>query len=230
MNNNKQIEYKLIRSRRKTLSLRVTKEAAVEVRAPLRMAAGEIDRFVSSKRDWLEANIERVSRDMEQRSVFLLDYGGSVTMLGSEYTIKAKQGNNIGYDDSCIFIPPGLSGDEIKLAIIALYKHTAKVHIGTRINEFAAIMGVSPASVRINSAKTRWGSCSGKDNINFSWRLIVAAPEIVDYVIVHELAHIKSHDHSPRFWAHVENVIPEYKSLRKQLKSVNEALNKQEWD
>jgi predicted metal-dependent hydrolase len=224
-----EIAYKLIRSRRRTVSIRITGAGGVEVRAPLTMAADEIERFVRSKGAWIESHLEKTTRKLEKRAAFSLDYGASVPLLGKSYMIEARAGNNIGYDDRCVFLPPGLAADEIKQAVILLYRHVAKGYIQDRIREFAPIMGVSPAAIKINGAKTRWGSCSGKNSVNFSWRLIVAPRELVDYVVVHELAHIKAHDHSPRFWAQVEQVLPDYKTLRRRLKGVHEMLDAQDW-
>ena len=82
---------------------------------------------------------------------------------------------------------------------------------------FAARMGVAPAKVNITGAKTRWGSCSGKGNLNFSWRLMLAGEDEIDYVVVHELAHLREMNHSPRFWAVVASILPDYRERRKSL-------------
>ena len=83
---------------------------------------------------------------------------------------------------------------------------------------YAKIMGVTYGRISIRAAKTRWGSCSGEGNLNFHWKLILMPPEILDYVVVHELAHRKQMNHSPLFWAEVEKVLPDYKARRAWLK------------
>ena len=83
---------------------------------------------------------------------------------------------------------------------------------------FAGIMNVTYGTLRLSSARTRWGSCSARGNLNFHWKLILMPPEILDYVVVHELAHRKEMNHSARFWAIVESVLPDYKERRQWLK------------
>ena len=90
----------------------------------------------------------------------------------------------------------------------------AKAWIPPRVAHFAAVMGVQPAKVRISGAKTRFGSCSGKNVLSFSYRLMRYPPEAIDYVVVHELAHIRHHDHSPAFWKEVEAYMPDYRERR----------------
>ncbi|MCL2816165.1 MAG: M48 family metallopeptidase [Oscillospiraceae bacterium] len=99
-----------------------------------------------------------------------------------------------------------------------------------KVGKYAGFMNVKPAAVKITSAKTRWGSCSGRDNLNFSWRLVMADENVIDYVVVHELSHIKEHNHSPHFWKIVENVLPDYKERQNKLKQFQKQLIVQDWD
>lgn len=94
----------------------------------------------------------------------------------------------------------------------------AKEIIPRRAACFAARMGVSYGRITIREQKTRWGSCSQKGNLNFNWKLVLMPPEILDYVVVHELAHRKEMNHSPRFWAVVEKELPDYRKRREELK------------
>jgi len=105
-----------------------------------------------------------------------------------------------------------LTSDEIKH-----YKTLAKAHIPKRVALFAAQMGVAPTAVKITSAMKRWGSCSSRGSINFSWRLILADDAVIDYVVVHELAHLTEMNHSERFWAIVEAVLPDYRERKRKL-------------
>ncbi len=92
----------------------------------------------------------------------------------------------------------------------ALRRQAAEV-IPKRVAYYAPLMGVTPTGVKITSARTRFGSCNGKNSLCFSWRLMQYPPEAVDYVVVHELAHIRHHDHSRAFWSFVESVMPDYR-------------------
>jgi hypothetical protein len=95
---------------------------------------------------------------------------------------------------------------------------------------FAKQMSAIPAAIKINGAKTRWGSCSGKKSLNFSWRLIMAEDDVIDYVVVHELAHITEMNHSPRFWSVVESVLPDYRERRIKLKALQRRLSCEDWE
>jgi len=93
----------------------------------------------------------------------------------------------------------------------------AKAILPGRVAHFAAIMGVQPTAMRITGATTRWGSCSSKGSVNFSWRLMLCDDDVIDYVVVHELAHLREMNHSPRFWAIVAGVLPDYKRRKAKL-------------
>ena len=141
-----------------------------------------------------------------------------------------KGGNRAQFNGETFYIPPDLQPEQIKPTIIRLYKLIAKQFLKLKAAKYAAAMCVTPAAVRINSAKTRWGSCSGRNSLNFSWKLMMADEEVIDYVVVHELAHIKEHNHSPRFWAAVAEVIPDYSARKLRLKVLQEKLAKEDWD
>ena len=101
---------------------------------------------------------------------------------------------------------------------IAELRACAEETIPQRVAFYAKIMGVQPSGIKITSAKTRFGSCSGKNSLCFSWRLMLYPPEAVDYVVVHELAHIREKNHSPAFYAVVAAVLPDYKAREQLLK------------
>lgn len=168
--------YEIVRSRRRTVALEVTREGRVLVRAPLRMPQGEIKRFVASHSAWLEK---------------------------AQAKVAARQAAH-----------PPLTEQET-----AALRQRAKELLTDRVAHYAAIMGVTPTSVKITSARTRFGSCSGKNGICFSLYLMQYPEEAIDYVVVHELAHIRHHDHSPAFYAEVAKVLPDYKERMKLLKT-----------
>lgn len=214
------MNYTLVRSKRKTVSIYITQDATVEVRAPLKLAKSEIDRIVLEKEDWIVKHLAIQQERCKGKEGFLLDYGSMVLYRGQEYRVISREGNRIGFDDSGFYLPPNLDPTNIKLAVIQLYKLLAKADITDRVNHFSKIMGLTPTAVKINSAKSRWGSCSGRNSLNFTWRLILADDDLINYVVVHELAHIKEHNHSSRFWDIVAEVIPDYKQQRKGLEEL----------
>ena len=174
------MNYKLIRSIRKSIAITVSLEGELIVRAPSTASKKVIDNFVLSKKIWIEA-------------------------------AKAKVAS---YKPTEIEKP--LEDEEI-----AKYKKLAKEYIKEKADFFANKMGVTYKSVKVNSAKTRWGSCNKSGMINFSYRLILAPRELVDYVIVHELAHLKELNHSKKFWSIVEQEMPDYKARQASLSKWN---------
>lgn len=104
--------------------------------------------------------------------------------------------------------------DEERKALIA----RAKEYLPMRVDYWSGIMGLMPTGLKITSARTRFGSCSGKNSLCFSWRLMQYPPEAIDYVVVHELAHIRHHDHSPAFYALIERYMPDWRERMKLLK------------
>ena len=227
---NEPMTYKLIRSNRKTMAIHITKDAQVEVRAPYKAKRKEIEQFLISKRDWVEKHLTRIAETHENRLNFELNYGESRPLMGREIPIIAREGNKVGFDGNCFYLPPDFPSDEVKIAVIGLYKQIAKQVLTDRTLVYAKGMGLTPSAVKVNSAKTRWGSCSNKGSINYSWRLIMAEEDIIDYVIVHELAHLSELNHSPRFWTIVESILPDYKKRQKKLKEFQKEIAHENWD
>lgn len=107
-----------------------------------------------------------------------------------------------------------------------LYRDKARDIFEQKVSYYARMMGVSYGRIAIRDQKTRWGSCSGEGNLNFNWRLIFAPAGVLDYVVVHELAHRKEMNHSPRFWRVVEDTMPEYRKYQKWLKENGRGLHR----
>jgi predicted metal-dependent hydrolase len=224
------MEYSIVRSRRKTAAIYILPAGIVEVRVPLKMPKADIDRFVLSKEKWIREKLLMVKERANSKAAFHLDYGDRVLVMGREYPITIRPGNRIGFDDTQIYLAPGLNSGQIKDACLKIYKLIAKQVLTARTLAYAAQMGVNPSGIKINSAKTRWGSCSLKKSINYSWRLIMAEEDVIDFVVVHELAHIKEMNHSDRFWAIVEGVLPDYRKRRLRLKALQKRLGAEDWE
>ncbi|MFA5657894.1 MAG: SprT family zinc-dependent metalloprotease [Oscillospiraceae bacterium] len=224
-------EYKLTRSSRKTIALYI-RDGIVEVRAPIKAAKAQIDKFVASKEGWIVKRLDKHEELTEKREAFSLNYGDKMLYRGKEYSIVARPGNRVGFDSGalCFYMPPNLPPEGIKAAVIQIYKLLAKRHLTERVLYYQPLMGVSVTSLKINSAKTRWGSMSGKKSVNFSWRLILADDDIIDVVVVHELAHIKQMNHSDKFRAEVEKIIPDWREREKRLKELSRMINAQNWE
>ena len=223
------IEYALIRTQRKTLALYV-RNGQVEVRAPLQATPEDVARFVASKEACITKkraeSIERLTR----REQFSLNYGDCISYLGQPCPIVARAGIQAGYQNGIFYMPPGLMPEQIKATCVLVYRLLAKRDIPKLVDEYAKRMSVTPASVRISGARTRWGSCSAKRNLSLSWRLILTDAEAIRYVAVHELAHLIEMNHSKRYWAIVEKVMPDYREQRATLKALQQKLSMEGWD
>ena len=106
----------------------------------------------------------------------------------------------------------------VKVQLARWYRDHAELRLRDKAGRYAPLLGVSPNSINVKYYKARWGSCSIHGDITFNWRIIMAPHRIVDYVVVHELAHMKHHDHSSKFWQTIESVIPDYRGCREWLK------------
>ena len=225
-------EYKLIKTKRKSITIKIKEDATLEVRAPLNISDEKIDTFVKSKEKWIAKHIKKVSEKYKLKKEFTLNFNDYVLVRGKKTYIHSIEGNTASYDKEkrVFYIPEIANPQQIKEILIDLYKLIAKSHIHHRVAFFSKQMNLRPTAIRITSAKTRWGSCSGKNSVNFSWKLIMADDETINYVVVHELAHIKQHNHSPKFWDIVEYIMPDYRKQKEKLKILGEKLSKENWD
>ncbi len=213
---------KVIKSKRKTFSLEITQDARLIVRAPFGASLGLIQDIVSQKINWIKKKKSQMNLRKKKPKKFI--EGELFLYLGQKYPLKLKS-QKIALDLNKNF---NLSASEIKNAkeiFTNWYKKEAKIIIQDRVDYYAELNKLKYQKIRITSAKKRWGSCSANNNLNFSWRLVMAPMEIVDYVVVHELAHIKEKNHSSKFWQVVERIMPDYKQRRKWLKENGHLLN-----
>ena len=175
-----ELNYTVIRSDRKTLSLQIKADGTILVRSPRRYPQQEIQKFVESKSQWILKNLRQV------RSLNTL---------------------------------PRLTEEELE--ILSDQAHSL---IPQKVRYWAPKVGVTYGKITIRRQKTRWGSCSGAGNLNFNLLLMLTPPEVVDYIVVHELCHRKEMNHSQRFWAQVERVLPDYRLREQWLKTYGGAI------
>lgn len=220
--------YKLTKSRRKTLSLSVRPDLTIEVKAPLKTSQDEIDRFVNMHSDWIEKNLIAMQERKSKQDAFQIDYGCEVYFFGKKIPVIESSVKKAKLTDSCVLMPHFENKEKIKDALIGLYKETARAYILSKLSFFAAQIGVTPTKLTISSARTNWGSCTA-DRVHFSWHLIMAEKEVIDYVIIHELVHIIHHNHSEKFWSEVSRHCPQWKTLRARLKFYSEIISVQNW-
>lgn len=211
------IPYKLVRSDRKTLGIYVLPGGKVEVRAPRRTAIGYINDFVEKKQAWISDRINELSKE---KRVIAPDT--QVFIFGTPYIIKIGKPR---IENSILYVRESLVKDDAE----GLMRELARRIITERTKQLSVDTGIIPKSVKITRAKTRWGSCSADGKININWRLIMGDAELADYVIVHELCHIRHHNHSKEFWKEVEGILPNYKNTREKLKAFQKRLMEEGW-
>ena len=209
------MDYKLIRSNRKTVAIQLQKDGSVIVRAPKRLAVYRIEAFIKEKQSWIEQHQKRLQEQQRQKESFCLS-DRQFPLFGRMLPMQMTQEKAPCWQQTVVFLPEG-DEQQLKSSAEQLYRQVARQTLQSKVEHFAPKLGVQPASLRINGAKGRWGSCSGKNRLNFSWRLMLAPEHCIDYVVVHELCHILHHDHSAAFWQEVERVVPDWRSWRQQL-------------
>ena len=206
---------KIVKSRRKTIALVINSDAELVVRAPFYASHQDIMYFVQQKQSWIEQKTEEMKRKRQERPILSLQDGEKILYLGRECMLFRGMTKKICFDGKAFLLPEDA---EARKKLVTWYRKRATVILQERVDTIAKKMQVKPEGVKITSAKTRWGSCSGTNHLNFSWRLIMCPPEVVDYVVVHELCHILHKNHSRSFWECVEKVDSSYQEREKWLK------------
>jgi predicted metal-dependent hydrolase len=215
---------KLIRSKRRTIALIIERDGSFVVRAPVRASTAAIEAFIQQKADWIIRTRERM-KSIEP--IFGKQYadGEKFLFLGSSFDLKL-----VGFQKHLLHFDSGFTlsraaqakGEQV---FTRWYKERALEIISERVRQYSQKYGFTPKQVKISSAKTRWGSCSLNGTLNFTWRLVMAPLEVIDYVVAHELAHLRVKNHSSKFWKMVESIYPEYKKQRKWLRENGGQLN-----
>lgn len=178
------MDYELIRSQRKTLSLEIKPDGRLVVKAPLVMSTKRIHEFIDSRQDWIEKTRAKVLK------------------------------KNAGIENV----------EKLSSKELSALKRKARELIEPLLEDYSEIMGVSYGQVAIRAQKTRWGSCSGKKNLNFNCLLALCPEAVIRYVVVHELCHLRHMNHSKAFWEEVEEYMPDYKTHRAWLRKNGDLL------
>jgi predicted metal-dependent hydrolase len=207
---------KIVRSRRKTIGFEITPDASLIIRAPLRASKVYISDLVRQKDTWIQRKIG----ELKQRQVSPChEYaeGEQFLFLGRSYPLHITEDGSITIERSDKLYVHRTLMPHIRHQLKYWYREEARKELQARCMWFSIKTGYTPSSIHITDARKRWGSCSGTGSINFSWRLIQAPNEIVDYVVVHELIHIGQPDHSKKFWGKVRKIMPDFERRRKWL-------------
>ena len=210
---------KLIRSHRKTIGLQITSDACLIVRAPHFVSEDLIHQLIRQRCGWITTKQDYFRQRQSKTLVRQFQPGEEFLYLGQSYPLVVTEElpKAVVLGDSLMISPVVLGNARDHLE--CWYKTQALGYITPKVEYYAKITGLRYTSIRINNAITRWGSCGYKDTLNFTWRLMMAPARVVDYVIVHELMHLKQKNHSRRFWAEVIKMVPDYKQDERWLKT-----------
>lgn len=214
-------KYELIRSRRRSISLIVKPDATLTVRAPLQASQVYIDQVLARKADWINGRMAQLKLHPPMEKKKFVD-GEAFVFLGDAYKLKVVEAKKISLGED-LYLPASMAG-KAELNLIKWYRKQARKVIAERVSWYAGQMGMKYQSVKITGARTRWGSCGPNNTLNFSWRLITAPLPVVDYVVIHELAHTEVKNHSRKFWDKVGETLPNYRQFRKWLRQNNHIL------
>ena len=228
--NGKLIGYTIIRSarRKKTVEITLDPQQGVVVRSPARTPRREITALVQKRAEWILSHAtEDILRPTPRRftDVETLFYMGREIPIATCATAASGITVNLENDAFHIASPADLPEDErtekSRAAIERWYRREASRLLPEIVALWQAkVSSKKPAQVLIRNQRKRWGSCSSDGSIRLNWRIIMAEPALIDYVVVHELAHLAVMDHSPRFWKQVERTLPDYRARRKRLNEV----------
>ena len=206
---------KIIRSKRKTLSLTINENAELIVRAPKRLSIEKIQDFINEKENW----INRKKRLIENQIKDVTINHNKLLYLGDLFPINVEQNASKElFFTGEEFIANSIEPESLSLSIKKWYKNKFKEIALPRVAYFANKHNLMVNQVRIKNQKTMWGSCSSKNNINLNYLLLMAPMGVIDYVIVHELVHTIHRNHSTDFWDSVESIMPEFQEHKRWLK------------
>ncbi|SHK30574.1 M48 family metallopeptidase [Paramaledivibacter caminithermalis] len=222
----KDIEYELIRRKRKTSSLIVERDGKVKLIVSEDLSTQRIEELLEGKRYWIHSkraqwedlNASRVNRQFRSGQGFLY--------LGSSYRLEVteKTDKDLKLYRGRFYLRKSKLNEADEL-FKSFYKEKGLKKIQERIEIYKRQMGVNPKNIRIMELKNRWASCSDEGNLNFHWKCVLAPITIIDYIVVHELAHLIYKDHSDEFWNTVDKVMPDYLKRKQWLRDKGASLD-----
>lgn len=212
------MDYQIIYSRRKTLALCIKRDASVFVYSPNGLSLKRIETFVESKKDWLLSKLKK--RNEEKENIMPFINGKPLWYLGEKYILRISDEifHSLKWEKDQITISSHHSAIAEDI-IRKWYQEDASGKITQRVEKYAEIMDLSYSQIKFSNAKCTWGSCTSKKNLLFNWRLLQFPLSVIDYVVIHELAHLKQANHSQKFWDIVKIYCPEHKKMRKHLRN-----------
>jgi len=218
------VKYTVRRSARaRQVRLIVRTPDFLELVIPARLPLKSLGAIIEQKQAWILRWLDKLKAQPVGDTPHTLAHGSQVLYRGLPLTLNVRQTSmarprvQICGQTLQVFLPLGAE-DRLRRVLEGWYRAQAVAALEERTAQFADTMGLQYARIRIRNQKTRWGSCSSRKTLSFNWRLLLAPPEVLDYVVIHEVAHLAEPNHSARFWQVVEHYCPAYRRLRAWLK------------
>lgn len=231
---NTRITYQVIRSRkrRKTIELTVDEPGLVTVAAPADTPPEQVEATVRRRAGWIIRHDGAASSSPPPRRFVS---GESFPYLGRSVplTVHPSESDRVGIQfhhwHFNADVPRSLRGEErqekVRAAFEGWYRERAALKLPPRVSRIASLLGVRPKDVLIRNQRRRWASCAPDGTLRFNWRAIMAPPALLDYVVAHELAHLRVRGHTPEYWAVVAQAVPDYRRRRERLREVGPLLS-----
>ncbi len=220
LKNGEAIPYQLQRTTRRTVGLKISATGLV-IHAPKRISQVQLESLILPKADWIRKKL--AAQLANKVDAIQWKNGEPLLLLGNDIALEVKPdaGNKALTFDAGVLTVAQIDIDDtttIQRKVILWYQKQALPDFARRLEVLSAKLGVPTPQLFLSNAKSRWGSCNSRKEVRLNWRLMLAPPHIINYVICHELAHLKEMNHSAKFWAVVGSIYPDYKQAEKDLK------------
>ena len=212
MTENILIPTQIIKTHRKSIALTIKNNGDFIVRAPIHCTNEKILKFIQEKAEWVKK--KRTEQMNNSYSPLTFIKPETISLFGLNYNIVTYDANKVFADNGILYVP----NVDSKIRLISYLKRQLKAYIKIKLEEISGFTGLKYNTFSISSAKTCWGSCSFNNKLHFTYKLIMCPPEIISYIILHELCHTKVKNHSNQFWQLVYCFNPNYKLCEKWLK------------
>lgn len=214
--------------RRKSASISLDGDI-VKVTVPKSLSDNRIKELINKRTSWIKTKLKDQALRQPPKTKEYIS-GETLAYLGKNYRLKVIEGDAqsikmvSGYIVATVHSTEKNRQDSVKHLLEGWYIEKADKRLKAKTKRLSKVVGVSPKSVSMKNYKSRWGSCSSNGELTYNWRIILTPHRIVDYVVVHELCHLLEHNHSPRYWRHVEHHVPDWRDCRDWLKYCNANL------
>jgi len=216
------VEYRFARRRRRTLGITVDADG-LRVAAPLRAPWREVEAFLRQKERWILAKLDEWSR-VAPAPVLRCATGERLPLFGEPRELEVRPGRRRVIDDGARLVVCARKGSRPLRVLVAWLKQTALAALAPRASHYSLRLGLAEPRVVLSNARSQWGLCTEQGVIRLSWRLVHVAPELADYVVAHEVAHLVELNHSRRFWHVVAGLYPAWREARERLELAGASL------